>query len=183
MDRSRTYKKQQGAALVVAMVLLLLLTLMGTDSMRTSMLDMHLSKGFKDQNYAFQSAETGLRLAEKIIQNTDLQSELSAALASANISYVSSAISYHTEGGWGGISQVDVGHEFPTKVVVQEWRFVPDSLSVGEGRSTGLTYYRITARGTDPAYNKYVADGSSEDYKKARTVVVLQSIYVVRHAY
>ena len=181
MNRWIKQKQQKGAALVVAMILLLLLTLLGTDAMRTSMLDMHLSKGFQDQNYAFQSAETGLRLAEEILQSARTPDEAGILLSGANINFETTVVDYHSSSYWQDISNVSDDHEHPVKVVVQLWRFVADSLEIGAGDPTGMQYYRVTARSSDPGYQNYLDDGNGEDYKKARSLVVLQSVYAVRH--
>ncbi|MCL6269486.1 PilX N-terminal domain-containing pilus assembly protein [Sansalvadorimonas sp. 2012CJ34-2] len=172
-------RKQRGAALIVAMVLLLLLTLLGTDGIQHSMLDMYLSKGFRDQNHAFQSAETGLRLAEEILESSTTQDAATTSLTANNIFVESGFVDYHSSDYWN--DKPSYGSEYPVKVVVQYWRFIADSLAVGNGNPSGLTYYRITARGSDPAYERYLNDGNNEDYKKNRSLAVLQSIYAVRH--
>ncbi len=174
-------KQQQGAALVVAMILLTLLTLLGTDSMRNSMLDMNLSKGFRDYNYAFQSAETGLRLAEQLIADSTSAADVSTQLSAGNIAYEATRGEYQDDDYWS--SKSDVGDGYDTKIVVQPWKFVPDSLAVGASEQAGgIQYYRVVARGTDRAYAIYIDDGNTEDYKKVRSVVVLQSIYAKRHS-
>ena len=172
-------KHEKGAALVVAMVLLTLLTLMGTDSMKTSMLDMHLSKGFQDQNHAFQTAETGLRLAEEVLQGAQSGNEAETLLSSANIHLETSRVDYHDSTYWSSKDFYD--NDYLVKIVVQRWRFIADSLSVGSENPTGIQYYRVTARGTDAGYAKYLDDGNGENYTKSRSIVVLQSIYAVRH--
>ncbi len=173
--------KERGAALVVALVLLLLLTLLGTDSIQNSILDMHLSMGFKDQNHAFQSAETGLRLAENLLEGTISQAAATSALAVNNIAIAGETdyVDYANPTYWNGIDVY--GGEHQVKIVVKPWRFVPDSLGVGMGTPTGINYYRITARGTDQAYEAYLKAGNSEDERRVRSLVVLQSIYAVRH--
>ena len=166
--------------MVVAMVLLLLLTLLGTDGIQSSMLDMYLSKGFRDQNHAFQSAETGLRLAEDILEDAATESEATTQLTANNISMESGFVDYSNSTYWN--SKNSFGGDYRVKVVVQKWRFVADNLQIGTGIPTGVTYYRITAKGADPGYEKYLDDGNNEDYKKSRSLVILQSIYAVRHS-
>ncbi|WP_196221372.1 pilus assembly PilX family protein [Sansalvadorimonas verongulae] len=171
--------QQHGAALVVAMILLTLLTLMGTDSMRTSMLDMHLSKGFQDQNHAFQIAETGLRLAEEVLQTATTDAEVTELLTEARINIETGSIDYHDSSYWNLKDFYD--DDYLVKIVVQRWRYISDSLAIGAEDPSGIQYYRITARGTDAGYAKYLNDGNNENYRKSRSVVVLQSIYAARH--
>ncbi len=172
--------KQDGAALIVAMILLLLLTLMGTDSMRTSALDIHLGKGFHDQDYAFQSAETGLRLAEQVLQNASTIAEVETLLGNINIGYETGTMDYRDSSYWDNLSNVQNNVEHSVKVVVEKWSFVRDSLSAGSGEPTGIQYYRITSRGVDPSYQRHL-ESKSEDYSEARSLVLVQSVYAARH--
>ncbi len=56
---------QSGAALVVGLVMLLVLTLLGLASMQTTSLQERMASNFDQRNLAFQLAETGLRFAER----------------------------------------------------------------------------------------------------------------------
>jgi len=61
MDNLQT--KQRGAALLVSLVLLLLLTILALTSARTAMLQQRMSSGLQQQNIAFQAAENGITAA------------------------------------------------------------------------------------------------------------------------
>lgn len=56
---------QSGAALVVGLVMLLVLTLLGLASMQTTSLQERMASNYDQRNQAFQLAETGLRFAER----------------------------------------------------------------------------------------------------------------------
>ncbi len=56
--------KQQGAVLVVSLIMLLVMTLIGLSSMRTTILEEKMAGNFRDSNIAFQAAEAALRDAE-----------------------------------------------------------------------------------------------------------------------
>lgn len=59
---------QQGAALVIALILLAVMTLLGLASLRGTLMDERMSAGLFDRGLAFQSAEAGLREAEERVR-------------------------------------------------------------------------------------------------------------------
>ncbi|MDP5240137.1 PilX N-terminal domain-containing pilus assembly protein [Uliginosibacterium sp. 31-16] len=58
-------RKERGAALLVGLIVLLLLTMLGITAMRTSTLEERMAGNMRDSNIAFQSAEGALREAFK----------------------------------------------------------------------------------------------------------------------
>ena len=54
---------QAGAALPVGLIMLLILTLLGVAGMQNARLQLQMSGGLQNQEYAYQSAEAGLSLA------------------------------------------------------------------------------------------------------------------------
>ncbi|WP_409524651.1 pilus assembly PilX family protein [Nitrincola sp. MINF-07-Sa-05] len=65
-------KKQQGVALVVAMIMLVVATLIGLSSIRSTTLQERMTANLYDRSVAFQNAETALRAAEMSISSTAL---------------------------------------------------------------------------------------------------------------
>lgn len=61
---------QRGAALVVALILLLVLTLIGVSTMESSSMEMKMANQSRERLIATQAAEAGLRDAESFIQAT-----------------------------------------------------------------------------------------------------------------
>ncbi len=66
MNRAR--QKQQGAALLVALIMLLLITLLATASLRDSTLQNRLSGGVAERQHAANAAESALREGERRLQ-------------------------------------------------------------------------------------------------------------------
>jgi len=60
-------KQQNGAILVVVLVMLLIMTGLGVASMRSSGLQEKMAGGARDQNMAFQAAEAALRVGEGFV--------------------------------------------------------------------------------------------------------------------
>lgn len=59
---------QQGVALVVAIILLIVITLMGLAAVRGTIMQQKMTSNFYDRQLAFQAAEAGLRQAEAAVQ-------------------------------------------------------------------------------------------------------------------
>jgi type IV pilus assembly protein PilX len=66
--RSNFNRSQRGAAMVIALVMLLVLTLLATASARMTLLEERMTGNTQDRNVAFQAAEAGLRSGEAIAQ-------------------------------------------------------------------------------------------------------------------
>lgn len=61
---------QTGAALIVGLVMLLVMTVLGVAAMQTSLLEEKMAGNYRDQNLAFQAAEAALRDAEADISSS-----------------------------------------------------------------------------------------------------------------
>lgn len=60
-------KKQQGAVLIIALIMLLILTILGVAVLDSSVLEERMAGNYIERNRAFQSAEAGLRAGERWI--------------------------------------------------------------------------------------------------------------------
>jgi len=70
MMNSQLRNKQQGLALVVSLIMLLIMTLLAVNSMQTTLLEEKMAGNYKDRNMAFQSGEAGLRAGEDYLRDT-----------------------------------------------------------------------------------------------------------------
>ncbi len=66
---ARVSDYQRGAALVIAMIVLVLLSLIGISAMQTTTLEEKMAGNLRDENLAFQAAEAALREGETHLQN------------------------------------------------------------------------------------------------------------------
>ena len=69
---SHSIQRQRGAALIVSLILLLVMTLLGVSAMQTNMLEEKMAGNFRDRDLAFQAAEAALRYAENEILKASL---------------------------------------------------------------------------------------------------------------
>ncbi len=70
MKKTTSIKKQSGVVLVISMIMLLLLTLIGVTGTQVTTLEEKMAGNARDQNLAFQAAESALIDAENDIDNT-----------------------------------------------------------------------------------------------------------------
>lgn len=66
--------REQGSALVIALVMLVVLTLMAIAGMQTTSIQERMAGNLRDKNLAFQAAEAALREAEMFLQSAVLPS-------------------------------------------------------------------------------------------------------------
>lgn len=66
---SQTRNSQQGAVLVVSLLILLILTILGVSSMQSSTMEEKMASNSRDRNVGFQSAEAAVRAAEIYIES------------------------------------------------------------------------------------------------------------------
>jgi type IV pilus assembly protein PilX len=68
--RSGISRHQRGAALIVGLIMLLLLTLIGVAGMRDTLLQEKMAGNMRDREIALQAAESALRAAEAQLGNS-----------------------------------------------------------------------------------------------------------------
>lgn len=68
-DQINTTNKQNGAVLIISLVIMVAMTLIGITAMRTSILEEKMAGNMRDKEQAFQAAEATLRFAEDFIRN------------------------------------------------------------------------------------------------------------------
>jgi type IV pilus assembly protein PilX len=147
-----TIKRQQGAALVVGLILLVVITVLAISGMNTATTEIAMARN--DQNYenAFQAAETGI--------------ELALAQGSWDTLAVSNLPQYISDNG--------NGHEFvDARVEFEDSTLVPDkAFSLGVG--SGIAAYHFLA--TSQAESKRDRSGTTD---RDASAVHTQAFYVV----
>lgn len=181
VTRSRLHQ-QSGVALVVALILLVLVTLVGLAAIRGTTMQQQMTSNFFDRETAFQSDEAALRVAESWVQNNPTSASIrDCSPASANpcqgnpftdTNQTGVTIQTVTSGQYSAGSLASGQPQF---VVENMGAFTDPNASVkqlsgcstygGCGSGASATYYRITARSDSPAN----AGG--------RSIVTLQSMF------
>ena len=121
MNTMKSYRKQQGAALIVSLVLLVVITILAISGMNTATTELAMARN--DQNYenAFQAAETGLEMA---ISQGNFDTTANTA--------ITTVISTH--------------EEVTAQIAFEETSLVPDkAFSLGSGNSIAAYHFLATA--------------------------------------
>jgi len=172
--------RQSGAALIVSLILLLVMTLLGVSAMQTNVLEEKMAGNFRDRDLAFQAAEAALRDGENWLKTLKAEPAFATKDDFTNKVWKTADLEkLLTVSPWWketttnpfaygqSIAGLDVVHTNPIRVIERR-QFLKDgsSLTIGLSEdSSGRVLYRITSQGT----------GGTTTAK-----VVLQSIYAKR---
>ncbi len=174
-------RRQQGVALAVALILLLVVTLIGLASMRGTALQERMSANMYDRSLAFQRAESALRAAESAITGNWQAADLGAADCSGNTQCQNASTTAFggSDDNWIDVeAERDVNGAMAPGTPQYHIQFMgtgigPNNLGLAANADYGnygnnyppdnIAYYRITARSADP------------DATGDRSIVVLQS--------
>ena len=162
---SRGPAGQKGAILVIALLMLLVLTLLALAAMNMSFNQERMAGNARNVNTAFQAAEAGLRDGEQWLTNLtarpnpcvgapcevydraglpDLTVEAPDLRFLEDTWWDTNGRTYGTETDSPAIDGVARAPD----TVIENYAFVPDSLTVGAGPPTGRDFYKITSQGT-----------------------------------
>ncbi len=133
--------RQTGAALVVGLLLLVIITVLAVSGMNTATTELALARNDQNYEYAFQAAETGL--------------EIAIAQRNFNTQGVMTPLT-HTLGN----DTVEATVQFETATIVPDRAF-----SLGSGSGVAAYHFLATAQAT----SKRQAAGSDRDSTAAHT--------------
>jgi len=166
MRTAMNFPRQDGAILVVSLLLLLVMTLLGLTAMQVTRMEERMAGNARDMDLAFQSAEAGLRDAEDRIRVMVARPatcstapcgvwQRTAVAIPSNLRDQTKAwwVANGQEYGTGGVQEVTDVTQDPL-TITQEQGFVPDSLTTGHGPPDGRDFYRVSAHsfgGTETA--------------------------------
>jgi len=155
---SVTRKHQTGAALIVSLMLLIVLTLLGLSGMQSTIMQERMSNNVRDKGTAFQAAESAIRTGEDWVKGQDwLPSQLGSSCTTPPCDlveldyYVGMTTKNFT--WWKDNGRAYVG--MPTGTVASAPRFIVEEHGIARlGYSLDLMskisapfLYRITAMG------------------------------------
>lgn len=151
-------QKQQGAVLIVSLVILLVITMLAVGSMQSTVLEEKMAGNSSDRNLAFQSTESAVREAELFIENIV---SLGGFDGSAGLHGRTQAEPSHYDSTtWSDatkhvVAATDFGSYASPRYYVKHFTTVigtEGSLNMsgyGDNKGTGdVTIFKITARGT-----------------------------------
>lgn len=166
-------RRQSGAALILALIFLLLMTLLSTSSMRTATMQERMAGNARDWNLGFQSAEAALRVAEDyLMEETDALPDINDADGFYNVNSANRPVwtgDTPSDGGGYIVSDAVPGTSEPPKYYIEKLSSIRPA---GTNTETGapveeVYYFRITA----------VGYGGATDAGGPLSTVVLSSVY------
>lgn len=175
--------RQRGVALVVGLIFLALLTLVAITAVQTTVLEEKMAGGLKNENLAFQAAESALRDAEvQILTKATLpkfDDGSSPGLYDTKTNTWAGHSNPWTWTGWSDATKTraysgSLGLPTNPRYVIEELPAVRSpsdpARSIGNGQGNFVHPFRITARGV----------GSTVDSAGNANVVVILETYYLR---
>jgi type IV pilus assembly protein PilX len=121
MKPMQLHNKQQGAALIIGLVLLVVITVLAISGMNTATTELAMARNDQNYEFAFQAAETGL---ENII----------------------AAGSFNTASGVSTTTTINTHDAVIAQVDYEDWSIVPDkAFSIGSGSKVSAYHFIGTA--------------------------------------
>ncbi|ADE14083.1 Tfp pilus assembly protein PilX-like protein [Nitrosococcus halophilus Nc 4] len=172
------HPSQQGATLIISLLILLVLSLIGVTAVQTTALEEKMAGNMRDQNLAFQAAEAALRAGEDWLgqQITEPTPQSSCSTPPCDLVWQINVLNggdfldinwWKTSGDtriYGNATLTEV--KTAPRHLIEYHSFLKDTLVIGrQNDEVGRHTYRITARGT----------GGSDDAQ-----AILQTTYTRR---
>jgi type IV pilus assembly protein PilX len=150
-------RQQHGAVLIISLIMLLVLTLLGVTSMRTSILEEKMAGNLRDKNLSFQAAESALRDGEDLLQTLVATSSFDGT--SGRLSASDNDPDFFAYSTWSDSSSIAYSGTMdgvatqPRYIVKFIKQVVSDTGSLkvggyGDGGTNTVNNFRVTARGT-----------------------------------
>ncbi|MGQ3888171.1 pilus assembly PilX family protein [Legionella sp. CNM-1927-20] len=149
-------KKQHGATLAIALILLFVITILAVGSVQVGHMQERMSVNLQDKEISLRAAESALNAGEDWLITQTRQPVIYTnncpAYPCVRQMYDSTSLYSQSASWWSSnsaayVSQLSNVAAAP-RYVIEYLQFVPDSPVVGSATfGTGVHYYRITARG------------------------------------
>lgn len=155
-------KQQSGVVLVISLIMLLLLTLIAISGSQVTGLEEKMASNSRDQNLAFQAAESALRAAEKEIEALESVTKLNTQFNGSNTWLLKEDVAMPslflgTTMTWNnndsrqfqsGIIEINTQPRYFIKHVGRDVGDDINNKGYGENANMDVHYFVITARGT-----------------------------------
>jgi type IV pilus assembly protein PilX len=155
--------KQTGISLAIALVMLMVISLLSLTALQVAGFEQKMTNQITDKYLSFQAAETALVTAETglmaFVQQPTAKTSCAAPLCVNSL--IRQDLRQHTAAWWLNNAQPYpsqlLHHSQPPRYVIEHYRFIPDNPTIGNGIRSGLTYFRVSSRGTAGHNNSAVS--------------------------
>jgi len=164
----KRFGKQRGAVLIVALVLLLVLTVLGTAGIQDTAMEERLAGNYRDHSAAMAAAETALRTGETDVANTTVFGlmQFDGSDGTYEVTISSNSVDPHSVGNTRNVAAAVLTYgsdllvnSVPDYYVEQlpEIELPASDLTVGfQDTTPRVQYYRVTGIGTGISPNSEV---------------------------
>lgn len=150
------YSEQRGISLIFSLIILLVITLIGVSAIQSSQVEEKMASNMYDHERSFQAAEAALREGETWVSGLTSEPAVVASCGTNNCVRAHSPDLYAEDKDatwWQANSKPYAGSSLAQvktapRYFVEFSRFVHDSIAKGHGATSGISYYRVIARGT-----------------------------------
>jgi len=151
------YHTEKGAVLIISLIILLTMTLIGLVAMQNTSLEEKMAGNMRDQDLAFQAAESSLRDAEDWItsQAYEPTANTSGSHGVWTLNSASTTVPWWEDSNAWASNAITITNDIPDiktqpRHLIEEAKFVGDGqLNVGLQQDvSGSMYYRVTSMGT-----------------------------------
>lgn len=164
LNRESVARRQQGAVLVISLIILLVLTILGIAAMQSTTMEEKMAGNARNRDLAFQSAEAALREGEAYVENLTTTTGFSGAgglysEADPDPDWTSTAAwtSARTYGSYGGSVIQGVAQQPKYYIKIVAVVSAPRTSKVLPPNVGGtVTIFRITAKGWGSTTNSQV---------------------------
>ncbi len=164
MKSSIRLEKQQGAALIISLIILIAMTLLAVTSMKGTSTELAMAGNLRESGLAFQAAEAGLRSAEVIVasstSNTSILNQVDGVTIDPD--YLDASI-------WAGENEANIDlssvgvttrPQYIIKYVDENTYDRLKLMNIGSGynappKGPTISIYRITARASGQTGNTF----------------------------
>jgi type IV pilus assembly protein PilX len=125
---NKTIKSQQGAVLIIGLIMLLLLTIIGMSSIRGTDLQERMAGNARDHNVAFQAAEAAVRSGESYLSSATIVPFTTPSLPGYQKDLTATPVQFWTDNRWK-TDAVQLGDSI-IKGVAQPPKYVLEQLQI-----------------------------------------------------
>lgn len=178
-------RSQRGIALVVALILLLLITMVGLAAMRSTLMQQRMAGNLYDRQVALQNAEAALRAATALVPTTptlvwhNCQNSGVTCLPNPfnDSTLPSTAIHPVSSGTSAGAytAGVTAGYQ-PQYVVENMGNWVNQNANTGFGNTANSRNYGVQGGSATSVYYRITARSGNPTVVKDRAVVTIQAV-------
>jgi type IV pilus assembly protein PilX len=183
--RAPSPRRQTGVALIVALLLLVVITLVGFAAVRGTLMQQKMAANQYDRQLAFQNAEAGLRAAmariathpDEIARNCRSGGVVCLSNPFADPNLPANSIHDVEEGtGQGQFTAGALAADQPQYVIESMGNWADPDSDAGFGQNASSHNYGVSGGSTTAAYFRITARSGAPDVVGDRAVVVLQTV-------